>query len=121
MRLVMLLAISFLLMSCARWPSQPDGADVGTYPMVESRWDAASKKRLGSAQDEAEIRRVLHDAHPEMSVTELRWLSPTEAMAYTESGKNGPPGWMGYASYYCAFQKKKGQWRFIAYYLYMVS
>jgi hypothetical protein len=89
--------------------------------MVESRWDAASKKRLGSAQDEAEIRRVLHDAHPEMSVTELRWLSPTEAMAYTESGKNGPPGWMGYASYYCAFQKKKGQWRFIAYYLYMVS
>ncbi len=118
-----LIGLALGLGACANtsWPGQdepnqpPSASD---YPVVAKRYDAASKKILGNAKDLEEIKQAIRESHPEMEISKIRWISATEVIAYTETGKNLP---LGYASFFCALEKKEKKWRFIAYYLALVS
>ena len=122
-RAVFLLGIALFLSACADdyWPGQnaKDGAlSASDYPVVEKRYETASKITLGTTQDIEEIRRVLRISHPEMEISEIRWISATEVIAYTERNKNEN---LGYESFYCAIEKNDKGWRFVACYLYLIA
>lgn len=118
-----LVGLALGLSACAdtSWPGQyelnqpPSASD---YPVVKKRYEAASKKILGNAKDLEEIKQAIRESHPEMEISEIRWISATEVIAYTEAGKNLP---LGYESFFCALGKKEQKWRFIACYLALVS
>ena len=117
-----LLALStVILAACAseRWPGQSDNnASAYDCPVIQKRYEAASKQSLGTAQDIEEIKRAILKIHPDMAIDEIRWISATEVIAYTDCGRNLP---LGYESFYCALQKKDKKWQFVAAYLDIIS
>lgn len=122
-RTCFLVLATVILSTCAseRWPGQSDNdgwPSSSDYPIVQTRFEAASKKTLGTEQDVAEIKRAILKVHPEMNIDEIRWISATEVIAYTDSGRNLP---LGYESFFCPLIKNDKKWQFIACYSYLIS
>jgi hypothetical protein len=105
-----------LLSGCADsgWPGQ-FGQDPNVYdfPLVEKRWQAASRTPLGSAQDTADIVAQLKRKHPDLVVREIRWLSATEVMALCLSS-GAQVG--GSELFYGALKKSGDDWKLVAWY-----
>jgi hypothetical protein len=117
MRMVVLIASVLFIVGCAGgggWPGQY-GEDPTAYdfPIVEKRWQAASRSPLGSAQDMTDIVTVLKKKHPELVVREIRWLSATEVMALCV-GSGIQVG--GQQFYYGALEKNGSDWSMVAWY-----
>jgi hypothetical protein len=118
MRVVVLIVSVLFIVGCAGggsgWPGQY-GEDPTAYdfPIVEKRWQAASRSPLGSAQDMADIVAVLKKKHPELVVHEIRWLSATEVMALCVSS-SAQVG--GQELYYGALEKSGSEWSLVAWY-----
>ncbi len=111
-----LLILLLALAGCApqRWPVPGDEQMASDIPVIGQRYEAASKKRLGTEQDVADIARRV-EREP-LNVREIRWLSPTEVMVFADWGRD-----LGYEQYYCVLEKKDGKWRMIERYLTAVS
>ncbi len=117
----LLVVTAVILTACAteRWPGQSsDDVSVIDYPIVQKRFEAASKKPLGTAQDLVEIKRAILKIHPDMNIDKIRWISATEVIAYADCGRNLP---LGYESFYCALQKRNKKWQLVASYLDLIS
>jgi hypothetical protein len=118
MRIVVLIVSVLFIVGCAGaggWPGQY-GEDPTAYdfPIVEKRWQTASRTPLGSAQDTVDILAVLKKKHPELVVHEIRWLSATEVMALCVSGSSAQVG--GSELYYGALEKSGSDWSLVAWY-----
>jgi hypothetical protein len=118
MRFTPLLLSALLLTACAggggEWPGQhSEDPTAYDFPIVQKRWDTASRAPLGSAQDIAAITSALKRAHPDLVVREIRWLSATEVMALVvrDAGLAG-----GEELFYGALNKNGDAWQLVAWY-----
>jgi hypothetical protein len=68
---------------------------------------------LGSAQDITEINAAVKKVHPDVTVHEIRWISPTEAMVTAVRGGDLAVGAEGF---YGALKKDGDAWRVVAWY-----
>jgi len=108
------------LTGCANsnWPSP----DASPYELasVQSQFDKASIKPLGSKADMIEIKKAILSYRGEPSVNyvgELRWLSPTQVMAKCAL-LNGNVGSSGYTY---VLEKRSGIWKVIVVYMDWIS
>jgi len=86
----------------------------GKFETAPKRYDAATKKVLGTEQDVQEIKKVIHGLHHEMNINGIRWMSPLEAVVYTDDFK---PGWLGGEEMRCVLEKKDNKWVFLKAYV----
>jgi hypothetical protein len=117
LRIVLVLFCLFLA-ACAttRWPTSENGQQWSSeYPVVEERYNAASKVNLGTAQDLADITQLVRKEGKH--IKELRWTSASEVMVLEESGAYT----VGWEEVFCVFEKIDGKWKLIATYLGMVA
>src|SRR5262245_60309552 len=107
-----------------KWPARgedpypwPKGADA--HKVLSERWTKASKKPLGTDADTGAIKKgiIAHIREKNADVREVRWLSPTLAMA-SAGWYSGP---LASASYYYVVQKSKDKWEIVTYYMLSVS
>jgi hypothetical protein len=91
------------------WPAVAVGQWAWTPRIVDERFSHASKSALGSNKDMAEINQVIaaDNPHQKLRITELRWLSPTLAMARV-SGTN--------VKFDYIVQKEEGRWQVVVHY-----
>lgn len=82
--------------------------------IVEERFKSASTKPLGSETDITAIDQAIKTSHPawNLQVEELRWLSPSLAMARVRAPE---------AEYFYVVEKREGQWSVLTYYLRWIS
>jgi hypothetical protein len=108
--------VALLITGCTeqRWPVPADGQMASDLPIVQKRYDSASKSSLGTSQDISDIKRRIQ-SEP-LNLKEIRWLSPTEAMVLADWGRD-----LGYERYICVLVMKDGKWRMIERYLAAVS
>jgi hypothetical protein len=91
------------------WPAVAAGQWAWTPRIVDERFSHASKEALGNNEDIAEITQVIaaDNPHQTLRITELRWLSPTLAMARV-SGTN--------VKFDYIVQKEEGRWQVVVHY-----
>lgn len=90
------------------WPDA--AASSWTPTIVSERFDHATTKMLGSKSDIAAVQQSIAPYQPRqnLSITDLRWLSPTLVMAKVRGMETG---------YLYVIQKKNGQWTVIVHYV----
>jgi hypothetical protein len=105
------------------WPStDPSGWAKGTnsYQLLRHWFNRASKKRLGTEEDIAAIKKMILDdmkSYENPAVEEIRWLSPTLIIAVA----NWYSSPMGAGAYYYILEKKGSAWKETAHYLIAIA
>jgi hypothetical protein len=85
---------------------------------TDHRFASASSQPLGTQDDVAEIRRVIANRHSEMTIVEIKWLSPTKVLVDIDCNRNTS---VGYEAYICTLKKRNGAWVWKGWYLALVS
>ncbi len=91
------------------WPVVAAGQWEFTPELVVERFKGASVNALGSNDDIVEINQSIAADNPrrKLRVTNLRWLSPTLAMAKVRAME---------AEFVYVIEKKEGRWKVVAHY-----
>jgi hypothetical protein len=122
--LLLLIAIAITGCSTTDWPQSKPGlynwyTSDASQELVDQRYEHASVKSLGTKADIANIRtNILNNKeHVCSQVKEIRWVSPTQAMA--KAGIYGPN--VGSSEYTFVLEKNNGIWKVVACYMDWIS
>ncbi len=115
-RIFLFVVAAFALVGCVSgdWPTGKD-MDAYDHPVVKERYDAASAKALGTAEDIRQIKALVRKESGLLDF--IRWRTKTEVILYVTFNPNLP---QGLEDYYSVLRKEDGRWSVFARYLALV-
>lgn len=108
MRSILVSFVVLLLTACTGWPGPGDYKAMPASRELIEGFDHASPNPLGTAADAREIKKAILDTDTDMTVTEVRWLSPIEVIVDANDLK---PGVGGGLYYYIDIHKGGSGWQ----------
>jgi hypothetical protein len=108
MRMALLTLAALTVVGCSGWPFPGDSAEMPADSAMIHRFETASKKLLGSASDVQGIHQTIGRAYPDLKITEIRWISRTQAIVAANDLK---PGVLGGDYYYVPVSKGADGWQ----------